>query len=420
MSVIDRLRKHILVDGFHVVVDLEKSEGSWIRDAESNALYLDCYSQFASQPFGWNYLPFLRKDTERLRNIAMYKLANSDMYSEVYADFVDTFASITPDFKHYFFVEGGTFGVENALKAAFDWKCQVDPQHQVDDGQRLDVIHLKEAFHGRSGYSLSLTNSGELKTKWFPKFKWTRVLNPKFGRMDSVLEIEHAEMTALEQMETALKTGNVAAIIMETIQGEGGDNHFRHEFFKEVRVLADKYNAMLIFDEVQCGMGLTGKWWAYEHMGVKPDMMCFGKKTQVCGFCANERIEQAKENVFVKSGRINSTWGGNFVDMERARIIIEVMKERNLVAHAEKVGAYFLAQMLALGIPEMINIRGRGLMLAFDLPTPERRDEVLFNLHEKGLLALKCGTKTIRFRPALTFSEQDVDDAVYFIKQTLS
>jgi hypothetical protein len=113
------------VDGFHVVVDLEKSEGSWIVDAETGQRYLDCYSQFASQAFGWNYLPFLRKDTERLKKISLYKLANSDMYSHVYADFAEAFASITPDFKHYFFVEGGSCGVENALKAAFDWKCQV-------------------------------------------------------------------------------------------------------------------------------------------------------------------------------------------------------------------------------------------------------------------------------------------------------
>jgi L-lysine 6-transaminase len=221
-------------------------------------------------------------------------------------------------------------------------------------------------------------------------------------------------------MTTALQKGNVAAIIMETIQGEGGDNHFRPEFFAQVRQLADDYEAMLILDEVQCGMGLTGKWWAYEHMGIKPDMICFGKKTQVCGFAASYHIESAANHVFKQSGRINSTWGGNFVDMERARLTIEVMKDRKLVEHAEKVGAYFLAQLLALGIPEMINVRGRGLMLAFDLPTPERRDEVVFKLHEQGLLALKCGTQTVRFRPALTFSEQDVDDAIYFIKKTLS
>jgi L-lysine 6-transaminase len=96
-------------------------------------------------------------------------------------------------------------------------------------------------------------------------------------------------------MATRSRHGNVAAIIMETIQGEGGDNHFRPEFFQEVRKLADGHEAMFILDEVQCGMGLTGKWWAYEHMGIKPDIMCFGKKTQVCGFCSTDRIDEAPE-----------------------------------------------------------------------------------------------------------------------------
>lgn len=428
MSVIERLKKHILVDGFHVVVDLERSEGSWIYDAETGQRYLDCYSQFASQAFGWNYLPFLHKDTKRLKDAALYKLANSDMYSEIYADFVDAFASVTPDFKHYFFVEGGSCGVENALKAAFDWKCQMSPFCQADDGNGMDVIHLKEAFHGRTGYTLSLTNTGEMKTKWYPKFNWTRATNPKInwdhakkvGELIFEEDMRFLETLSLSLMEESLKKGNVAAIIFEPIQGEGGDNHFRPEYFKEVRRLADKYEAMFILDEVQTGMGLTGNWWAYEHTGVKPDMICFGKKSQVCGFCVNERIDSAPNNVFKQSGRINSTWGGNFVDMERARLTIEVMKERSLVEHAAKVGTYFLDQLQALGIPDMQNVRGKGLMLAFDLPTPERRDEIIFKLHEEGLLALKSGSKGIRFRPTLTFSEQDVDDAVYFIKKTLS
>lgn len=427
LHVIERLKKHILVDGFHVVVDLNGSEGSWIMDTETGERYLDCYSQFASQPFGWNYLPFLRKDMSRLEEISPYKLANSDMYSAIYADFVEAFASITPDFKHYFFIEGGALGVENALKAAFDWKCQLRPVFQGKDGQDLDVIHLEQAFHGRTGYTLSLTNSGETKTKWYPKFGWTRVGNPKINtdhqkRVGSIMfeeDMKFIEGVTLAEMEQALLKGNVAAVIIETIQGEGGDNHFRPEFFQEVRKLCDQYEAMMILDEVQCGMGLTGTWWAYEQMGVKPDMLCFGKKTQVCGFCANERIDLAPENVFKKSGRINSTWGGNVVDMERARLIIEVMKERNLVEHAAKVGQYFLNQLQSLEYPEISNVRGRGLMLAFDLPDGERRDEVITQLHEKGLLALKCGEKSIRFRPALTFSEQDVDDAIYFIKNTL-
>jgi L-lysine 6-transaminase len=422
MSVIERLKQHILVDGFHVVIDPEKSNGSWIVDSENDRGYLDCYSQFASQALGWNHRSFLAKDRKRLQMVANCKLANSDMYSDVYCDFVDTFASIAPDFKHFFFIEGGAMGVENALKAAFDWKTQIHPHCQEGDGNGMQVIHLADAFHGRSGYTLSLTNTGEIKTKWFPKFTWPRVPNPPKIHFPVIQEetqrLEEAEHNSLGWIEHYLMLGGVAAIIMETIQGEGGDNHFRPEFFQGIRKLADKYQAMFILDEVQCGMGLTGKWWAYEHMGVVPDMICFGKKSQVCGFCSTERIDEAPNNVFKQSGRINSTWGGNIVDMERARLIIEIMKEEDLVGNAAEVGLYFLDRLIE--IPEITNVRGRGLMLAFDLPSTVRRNNVIDKLQDDGLLALKSGCRSIRFRPALTFTKNDVDIAILLLKKALS
>lgn len=413
MSVIERLKQHILVDGFHVVVDPDASEGSWIVDKETGKRYLDCYSQFASQPLGWNYKPLMDK-ADYIKGMALHKLANSDMYSEVYADFVESFASITRHFQHYFFIDGGALGVENALKAAFDWKCQISPQHQATDGKYLDVIHLREAFHGRTGYTMSLTNTGELKTKWYPKFDWTRLTNPKISDPD------HAKIEAvtLQLMEDTLKHDKVAAIIFETIQGEGGDNHFRPEFFKSVRELATRYKAMFILDEVQTGMGLTGKWWAYQHFGVVPDMMCFGKKTQTCGFCATDRINEAPNNVFKQSGRINSTWGGNIVDMARAKVIISIMKQYSLVENADITGRYFLKQLKTLH-DDVTNVRGRGLMLAFDLPTTERRDEVVSKI-QQNMLVLKSGTRSIRFRPPLTFTAINVDQAVTFIREALS
>jgi L-lysine 6-transaminase len=110
--------------------------------------------------------------------------------------------------------------------------------------------------------------------------------------------------------EAFFQNTNVAAIIIEAIQGEGGDNHFRSEFFRTLRQLADENDAMLIIDEVQTGVAMTGKMWAHQH-SVEPDMIAFGKKMQVCGFLCGRRIEEIKENVFAVPSRINSTWGGN-------------------------------------------------------------------------------------------------------------
>lgn len=417
MGVIDDLKRHVLVDGFHVVADLEKSNGSWVVDKETGKKYLDCYSQFASQALGWNH-PALKECD--FNSVAAHKLANSDMYSETYREFVNTFSEITPDFKHYFFIDGGALAVENALKAAFDWKFQLGDRKLVHgDGQNMDVIHLREAFHGRSGYTMSLTNTGELKTKWFPKFTWSRVTNPKLYHPIVKGRVENLEALSLQEVLRALEKGTVAAIILEPIQGEGGDNHFRREYFQQLRDLANKYQALLIFDEVQTGLGLTGEMWAYNHYGVTPDILVFGKKTQVCGIAATGRIDKVPSNVFNVSGRINSTWGGNIVDMLRAKVIIETILKDDLVGNAKRVGLEFLASLETLPFSEVTNVRGKGLMIAFDLPDEKRRDKVYTKLSEK-MIVLKCGQKSLRFRPHLTFTLEDAKAAREFIIEALS
>lgn len=418
MSVIERLKKHILVDGFHVTVDLKKSEGSWIVDADTGKRYLDCYSQFASQPLGWNH-PGLHKVRDKLADAALHKLANSDMYSEPYCEFVEAFAGITPDFNYYFFIDGGALGVENALKAAFDWKAQKSDMKSYNEVNALKVVGFRNAFHGRTGYTLSLTNTDENKTKWFPKFQWEHVTNPTVSNPYIARSIESWEDTALSLIKTHLSGNRVAAVILETIQGEGGDNHYRTEFYKKLRELVDRHETLLIFDEVQTGVGLTGKMWAYEHFGVVPDMMCFGKKTQVCGFCSTKKIDSVPTNVFHTSSRINSTWGGNIVDMVRSTAIIETIKEENLVENAAVVGEHFLNRLKELEGGPVSNVRGRGLMIAFDLPDTPHRNGVYEKLHD-NMLALKSGERSLRFRPVLTFTKDDADQAVEFIKKTLS
>lgn len=407
----ENLKRFILTDGFAHIADLKKSHGSWFVDANTGKEYLDCYSLHASQPLGWNYSR-LNEYKKRLTDIVFHNLSNSDLYSDPYAAFVDAFAAIAPAFKHFFFISGGTLGVENALKAAFDWKAQKLGWDDYHGEEQLDVIHLNEAFHGRSGYTLSLTNTGVVKTKWYPKFPWTRILNPKIS---PELDTQAMETFSLDQAEKALRTNKVAAIILETIQGEGGDNHFRPDYFRALRDLADRYEAMLILDEVQTGVGLTGEMWAYEHYGIIPDMICFGKKTQVCGFCSTERIDEVPNNVFTVSGRINSTWGGNLVDMVRATAYFKIIEEDDLVKNARVVGSYLLKQLQKLPLS---NVRGRGLMVAFDPPTPAERDNFLKKLNET-VFCLKCGDKSIRFRPHLTFSKQDADFAVSAVKGCL-
>ncbi|NOY05723.1 MAG: L-lysine 6-transaminase [Chlorobi bacterium] len=424
------LSRHLLVDGFDLVADLRRSRGARIYDSRGDRTYLDFFTFFASSPIGLNHPALTTPEfIERIGRAAVNKPSNSDVYTVEMAEFVDTFSRIAvPDYlPHAFFVSGGALAVENALKTAFDWKVRKNfaKGHTFERGHQ--VIHFRQAFHGRSGYTLSLTNTDEVKTKYFPKFSWPRIDNPAIHfplDEQSIEEVEGREQAALDAVKKAIHDNpdDIAAIIIEPIQGEGGDNHFRKEFFQGLRDIADEEDVLLIFDEVQTGLGLTGRLWAHEWF-VEPDIMAFGKKMQVCGILAGRRIDEVEENVFNVSSRINSTWGGNLVDMVRASQYLKVIHEENLVSNAERVGAYLLEKLHALAsdFPGIVsNVRGRGLFCAFDLPGGKERDRLRKAIMGRGLLILGCGEKSIRFRPPLNVTTEEIDEGVGIVRDALS
>ncbi len=425
--VLKSLEQHILLDGFRVVVDLEKSRGSYLYDAASGRRLIDLYGFFGSMPVGFNHPRFDDPDVERdLLRAAKAKVANSDIYSESYAEFVGTFARIVglAPLERYLFIEGGALAVENCLKAAMDWK--VRKNLAAGYGERgTKILHFRRAFHGRSGYTMSLTNTDPRKTDLFAKFDWPRVSNPS---IDFSLEESQREVDVIErekQSEAEIRDHinrdkiDICAIIIEPIQGEGGDNHFRGEWLQTLRRICDENEMLLIFDEVQCGMGATGRNWCCEHFNVLPDLLAFGKKAQVCGVMAGPRLDEVKDNAFRLSSRLNSTWGGNFTDMVRSTHFLRVIEEEHLVENAAKVGAYFLDQLRDLQREEpMISAaRGRGLFLAFDLPDPETREEFWKGLFDLGVLTLRSGEGSIRFRPALDITAEVIDEAMDLMRQ---
>ena len=434
--------KHMLADGSPIVFDSARSHGSYIVDAVTGREYIDFYTFFASIPVGYNH-PRLRdaEFLEKLTQSAVHKPANSDLYTPEMAEFVETFSRIAmPETMPYLFlVSGGALAVENALKTAFDWKARknfttmegADLEDAIPvmlEGLGSKVIHFKDAFHGRSGYTLSLTNTADpRKYMYFPKFDWPRIVNPKlrFPIDDDVIqEVARLEEITYAQIEMAVNQykGDVAALIIETIQGEGGDNHFRPEFMRELRRLADKHEFLLIFDEIQSGMGVTGKMWAFEHHDTQPDIFAFGKKSQVCGIVASERIDEVNQHVFEESSRINSTWGGNLVDMVRCTRYLEIIEEEDLLAHTEKVGERMIGELINVAEESkgmMTNVRGRGLMIAYDLPDQPKRDMMIETLFDNGLNALKSGNRSIRFRGMLDTPEEVVDQAVEIVAKSL-
>lgn len=421
--------RYMLADGLDVVMDLEKSHGSYFYDSLRNREMLDFFTCFASSPIGYNHPKLNNNDFfEKMKRVAVNKPSNSDIYTVQMAEFVDTFAKIAKPsiFEHLFFVSGGALAVENGLKTAFDWKVRKNQEKGLKGEKGKKVIHFEQAFHGRTGYTLSLTNTFDpRKTMYFTQFDWPRFRNPKLHFPITELEIQRVGKLE-EEVIRAIKDvvsregDDIAAMIIEPIQGEGGDNHFREEFLASILKLSKENDIMFILDEVQTGMGLTGKMWSYEHFGLEPDIVAFGKKTQVCGIMVGSRVDEVEENVFAESGRINSTWGGNLVDMVRCQRYLEIIKEDNLVLNARLVGDYLLERLKEVSSEFeglVSNVRGRGLMIAFDLPDTKTRDKVLDKCFNENLLVLKCGAKTIRFRPPLNLSKEEAGLGIDIIKR---
>jgi L-lysine 6-transaminase len=426
-TVHDVLRQSMLVDGFDMVLDLERSRGSRLLDARDGTSYLDLFTFFASSALGMNH-PALVEDAlfrEDLLTAAMNKPSNSDVYTEPMARFVATFARVLgdPGLPHLFFVEGGALAVENALKVAFDWKSRWNESHGLDPALGTRVLHLRDAFHGRSGYTMSLTNTDPVKVARFPQFDWPRIAPPYLSAQHP--DVEQRERDTLDAARAAFAAHphDIACFVMEPIQGEGGDHHFRPEFLQAMQALCHEHDALLVLDEVQSGCGLTGTAWAFQQLGVQPDVVAFGKKTQVCGVMAGGRVDEVPDNVFATSSRINSTWGGSLTDMVRARRILEVVESERLIDRAASLGLVLLGLLedLAARHPEVTDVRGRGLMCAFSLPDAALRDAALTALREdEHVLLLGCGTRSVRFRPALTVAPEDLAEGVAALDRVLS
>jgi len=432
-NVQDSLKKHILADGFDLTFDMEKSKGVYIYDAKYKRTYLDFFTCFASVPLGYNHEKMVN-DEEFKKNLMLAALtnpSNSDIYTTQYAQFVETFDRVgIPEYlPHAFFISGGSLAIENAIKVAMDWKVQKNFAKGYTKERGFKVLHFEHAFHGRSGYTLSLTNTLPVKTKWYAKFDWPRVSHPQinFPYSDANHEdLLRREALSIKQIKKAFEVNkdDICAIIIEPIQSEGGDNHVRQEFLEQLRIIADENDAMLIYDEVQTGVGLSGKFWCHEHFGAKarPDIIAFGKKMQVCGILVGKKVDEVEDNVFRIPSRINSTWGGSLVDMVRSSKIMEIIEEDNLCENAAIVGEYLQSELIKISERNSLisNVRGRGLLTAFDFPDKAKRDNFIKEGMKRNVMFLGCGSHTIRFRPALIMDKEHIDEGLSVLDKILS
>jgi L-lysine 6-transaminase len=432
------LAKSILVDGYPFVFDDQKSHEAYIVDRITGRSFLDFFTFYASLPLGFNH-PKMKNDTSFLKTLthsALHKVSNPDVYTEEYAVFVNAFAksAIKAPMKHAFFVDGGALAVENAMKIAFDWKVRKNLAKGL--GERgHEIIHFRHAFHGRSGYTMSVTNTDPNKVMYFPKFDWPRFDAPSANELffasttqdfskpnhaEDAKNYETASQSLLElekqciaQLRVYLEGNhvNVAALLLEPIQSEGGDRHFRPSFLNSLKDLSLEFEFLMIFDEVQTGVGLTGEFWAYEKLGVVPDIVAFGKKMAICGCIATDRIDEVSNNVFQVSSRINSTFGGNLTDMVRTTRVLEIMEEDKILTHVKQMGLQLRNMLFTLKddfAGHISTVRGQGLLCAFDLPTTESRNEFLDLCYDEDLMILSSGHRTIRMRPPLITTAEHI------------
>ncbi|MEU6974962.1 MULTISPECIES: L-lysine 6-transaminase [unclassified Streptomyces] len=416
-NALEELSRHVLMDGLDLVLDLERSHGSTLVDARGGEEYLDLLTFYGSLPLGMNH-PGMTGDPAFLAELtraALHKVTNSDIYTVQYARFAATFRRVLgdPRLPHLFFIDGGALAVENALKVAFDWRAQ---RRGADPSAPLEVLHMEGAFHGRSGYTLSLTNTSPTVTARYPAWTWPRVPVPAPGEEREAVEVARRHL--------AERGDRIACFLAEPVQGAGGDRHLGREFLLRMQELCHDHDVLFVLDEVQTGCGLSGAPWTYQRLGLAPDVVAFGKKTQVCGLMAGGRVDQVPEGALAVPDRLGSTWGGNTADMVRATRILEIVERDGLVDAAEARGAHLgrLLADLAEAHPALVSdVRGLGLMWAFDLPDTARRNEVLDRLRRRHrVLLLPGGPRAVRFRPALTVGPDELDKGVAALDAVLT
>jgi 4-aminobutyrate aminotransferase len=368
-----------------------------LRDVDGNS-FLDFTSNIGSCALGYSHPELMYTLKECSKNGA-HKIAGQDFYCKEHAELSSQAISILPKGFKSFFINSGAEAVENAIKIAYrKMSNTISPT--------LPGISCINAFHGRTLGALSFTFSKPVQKQGYPELS---VLRIKFCTSDSDPEID-----ALEKL---LQQNKVAFILSEVIQGEGGYNIASKEFIQNLRKHANRHGVPLILDEVQSGIGRTGKWWAFEHYSVEPDIMSAAKALQV-GMTAYDKKYEPEEK-----GALSSTWGGGSrIDMAIGAKTIEIIKKDKLLDNASTMGDKLRKGLedLAKKKSDIITIRGLGLMIGIEFNTKENRDAKLMQAFKKGLLLLPAGEKAMRVIPPLVITGEEVQEGLQMMDDILS
>lgn len=392
-KVIDVMKKNCYDSTFTYPLVIEDGQGCTIRDVDGNT-FLDFTSSIGACPLGYSHPDVMATLVQMSRNGA-HKIAGQDFYCPEHAELSEQFLSIVPQGFRAFFINSGAEAVENSIKVAY--------RKRFAEGLPvLPGLSCIGAFHGRTLGALTFTYSKPVQKEGFPQLP---VLRIKFCTSDGDPDIDAVNKVLAEN--------RVVFILSEVIQGEGGYNVASPAFVHNLRKAADAYGVPLILDEVQSGMGRTGRWWAFEHYGIRPDIMSTAKALQVGATAFRGDLDPGVQGV------LSSTWGGGSrIDMAVGATIIEVIKRDRLLDNATSMGGRLKKGLQELvGRAGIIDVRGIGLMIGIEFETKAGRDDALQKLFKRGLLLLPAGQKAMRAIPPLVITKDEVDEGIQIMSE---
>ena len=393
-GVVNRAKKVLINTTFAYPLVISGGYGPYMEDVDGNR-YLDFTSNVCSCNIGYNH-PEIIRVVENFMGVGAHKIAGQDFYNEEAVELAEKILKILPrNMKKILFVNSGAEAVENAIKFAFRKKGP------------LPGVTCTKAFHGRTLGALSLTDSKAVQKKNYPEINHELI---KF-----CIDDNDAEINGLEDL---IKREWIPAfVIVECIQGEGGYNIASKKFIQNLRKVSKKYKFPLITDEVQSGLGRTGKWWGFEHFKIKPDIVTMAKSLQVGAVATSDEYDPKEV------GSVSSTWGGGHrIDLAIGLKTIEVIEKDKLMKNAEKTGNYAkkrLKEIQRKYPQKIVDIRGLGLMLAFELSKEKYKHIIEKEAFKKGLLLLGCGEKSIRIVPPLIINRDEIDEGMETIEQVI-